>query len=158
MLQEEAIQFLGASSTDEAIAKINELARAIRPPREPITSWSAMLAYLKAQMSLHPREQFRVLFLDHRNKLISDETVQEGSIAHCPVYPREIARRCIELNASSVILVHNHPTGDPTPSTADVDMTDKIQRALDAIGVRVHDHVVVGLDGVTSFRALGYLS
>jgi DNA repair protein RadC len=125
--------------------------------RPVISSWSALLAYVKAELAHEPREQFRVLFLDRKNRLILDEQLGQGTVDHAPVYPREVARRALELSASALILVHNHPSGDPTPSGADVDMTRQIVRALEALNIAVHDHLVVGRDGVASFKSLGLM-
>jgi DNA repair protein RadC len=125
--------------------------------RTVITSWSQLLAYVKTAVAHEPREQFRVLFLDKKNQLIADEMLNQGTVDHAPVYPREVMRRTLELSASALILVHNHPSGDPTPSSADVDMTRQIIEAGRALRITVHDHLVVGRDGVASFRALGLL-
>ncbi|WP_375268862.1 DNA repair protein RadC [Phenylobacterium sp.] len=125
--------------------------------RTVITSWSQLLAYVKVALAHEPREQFRVLFLDKKNQLIADETMNHGTVDHAPVYPREVMRRALELSASAVILVHNHPSGDPTPSSADVEMTRQIVEAARALRISVHDHLVVGRDGVASFKALGLL-
>lgn len=122
-----------------------------------ISSWSALLAYVKVDMAGLGRERFRVLFLDHGNHLIADEVMNEGSIAHAPVYPREVMRRALELDAANVILVHNHPSGNPNPSGADIDMTKKVITAGRALGIGVHDHLVVGSEGVASFKALGLM-
>lgn len=122
-----------------------------------ISSWSALLAYLRVAMAAEPREVFRVLFLDKRNCLIADEVMGVGTVDHAPVYPREIVRRALELNASAVILCHQHPGLDPTPSSADVDMTRKVVEAGRALGVTVHDHVVVGGDATASLKALGLM-
>jgi DNA repair protein RadC len=123
--------------------------------RTVITSWTALLAYAKAAMAGAPREQFRVLFLDKKNQLIADEVLGEGTVDHAPVYPREVMRRALELSASAVILAHNHPSGDPTPSTADVEMTRQVVDAGRPLRITVHDHIVVGRDGVASLKALG---
>lgn len=120
-----------------------------------LTCWSHVLAYLKHDMAHRGREQFRVLFLDKKNRLIADVVMAEGTVDHAPVYPREIMRRALELDASSVILVHNHPSGDPTPSRADIDMTVQVVAAGKALKVLIHDHVIVGLEGVVSMKALG---
>jgi DNA repair protein RadC len=125
--------------------------------RTVISSWSALLAYLKVALAYEPREQFRALFLDKKNQLISDELMNEGTVDHAPVYPREIARRALELAASSVILVHNHPSGDPTPSAADIEMTRQVISAARTLNIAVHDHLVVGREGVASFKALGLI-
>ncbi len=123
--------------------------------RTVISSWSALLAYVKLALAHEPREQFRVLFLDRKNQLIADEVMNEGTVDHAPVYPREIVRRALELSASSVILVHNHPSGDPTPSAADIEMTRQVVDAGRPLRIDVHDHLVVGRQGVASFKALG---
>ena len=125
--------------------------------RTVISSWSALLAYIKLALAHEPREQFRVLFLDKKNQLIADEVMNQGTVDHAPVYPREVARRALELAASAVILVHNHPSGDPTPSQADVDMTRQVISACRTLNLAVHDHLVVGRDGVASFKALGLI-
>jgi DNA repair protein RadC len=123
--------------------------------RPVISSWSALLAYVKTALAHEAREQFRVLFLDKKNQLVADELMGLGTVDHAPVYPREVARRSLELSASAVILLHNHPSGDPTPSGADVDMTRQVVEALRPLRIAVHDHLVVGRDGVASFKALG---
>jgi DNA repair protein RadC len=123
--------------------------------RAIISSWSALIAYAKAAMAGAPREQFRVLFLDKKNQLIADEVMGEGTVDHAPVYPREVVRRALELSASAVILAHNHPSGDPTPSAADVEMTRQVVDAGRPLRITVHDHIVVGRDGVASLKALG---
>jgi DNA repair protein RadC len=123
--------------------------------RPVISSWSALLAYAKVAMAHASREQFRVLFLDKKNQLIADEVMNEGTVDHAPVYPREVMRRALELSASAIILAHNHPSGDPTPSPADVAMTRQVADAGKVMGVLVHDHIVVGRDGVASLKALG---
>lgn len=123
--------------------------------RPVISSWAALLAYVKTALAHETREQFRVLFLDKKNALIADEAMGHGTVDHAPVYPREVARRALELAASAVILVHNHPSGDPTPSKADIDMTRQVAEAGRALRIAVHDHLVVGRDGVASFKALG---
>ena len=136
----------------EASVRIGRQAVAKRPV---ITSWSQLLAYVRVALAAESREQFRVLFLDKKNQLIADEILGQGTVDHAPVYPREVARRALELSASSLILVHNHPSGDPTPSAADVDMTRQVEAALRPLHIAVHDHLVVGRDGVASFKALG---
>lgn len=125
--------------------------------REVITSSSQLHRYLQAGMQNMIREAFRVLFLDKKNALILDEVMHEGTVDHAPAYPREIARRCFELGASAVILVHNHPSGDPSPSGADIAMTREIVDAFKALRIAVHDHCVVGSQGVASFKALGLM-
>ncbi len=117
--------------------------------------WSDLLAYCRAAMAYAEREEFRVLFLDAKNRLIADEVQGRGTIDHTPVYPREVVRRALELSAASIILLHNHPSGDPTPSRADVEMTKKIITAAEPLGIVVHDHIIIGRDGHASLRALG---
>ena len=123
--------------------------------RPVISSWTALLAYVRVALAHEAREQFRVLFLDRKNQLIADEVMNRGTVDHAPVYPREVMRRALELSASAVILVHNHPSGDPTPSSADIDMTRQVVDAGRPLRVAVHDHLVVGRDGVASLKALG---
>lgn len=123
--------------------------------RTVIGSWNALLAYVKVALANEPREQFRVLFLDGKNQLIADEVLSRGTVDHAPVYPREVMRRALELSASSVILVHNHPSGDPSPSGQDIDMTRQVVEAGRGLKISVHDHLIVGREGVASFKALG---
>jgi DNA repair protein RadC len=125
--------------------------------RPVISSWSALTAYVRTTLAHEPRERFHVLFLDKKNCLIADETTNEGTVDHAPVYPREVARRALELGASALILVHNHPSGDPHPSKADVDMTKAIVDAAKTLSIAVHDHLVVGRDGVASLKGLGLM-
>jgi DNA repair protein RadC len=123
--------------------------------RQPvISSWTQLLSYCRASLAHATREQFRVLFLDVKNNLIADELLGEGTIDHAPVYPREVARRALELSAASAILVHNHPSGDPRPSAADVAITREVVAAAKAVGVAIHDHIVIGRDGAASMKAL----
>ena len=122
-----------------------------------ISSWSALLAYVKTAIQHEGREQFRVLFLDKRNQILADEIQNYGTVDHAPVYPREVMRRALELDACNLILVHNHPSGDPTPSHADVDMTRQLVEAGKALKIAIHDHLVVGRDGVASFKSLGLM-
>jgi DNA repair protein RadC len=122
-----------------------------------LSSWNAILDYVRAAMAFEEREQFRLLFLDKKNQLIADEVQQEGTVDHTPVYVREVIKRALELSATAIILVHNHPSGDPTPSMADVDMTKKIIAAADKMGIVVHDHIIIGRNGHTSLRGQGLL-
>ncbi|MES1200701.1 MAG: DNA repair protein RadC [Pseudomonadota bacterium] len=138
-------------------AVLERAGRAELKQRTVISSWSQLLNYCRMSMAHAPREQFRVLFLDVKNQLIADEVLNEGTVDHAPVYPREVARRALELSAASVILVHNHPSGDPTPSKADVQITREIVAAAGAVGVKVHDHLVIGRSGAASFKTLGLL-
>ena len=125
--------------------------------RPVISSWNDLLAYCRASMADEKIEQFRILFLDRKNILIADEVQQRGTVDHTPVYPREVVKRALELSASAIILVHNHPSGDPTPSRADIDMTNQIVKAAGPLGVRVHDHLVIGHRTEASFKALGLI-
>jgi len=120
-------------------------------------NWQSLMDYVRAAMAHGKKEQFRVLFLNRKNALIADELQQEGTVDHTPVYPREVIKRALDLGASALILVHNHPSGDPTPSQADIDMTKELQGAGDKLGIRLHDHVVVSRSGNTSFKTLGLL-
>jgi DNA repair protein RadC len=125
--------------------------------RPVLSSWSALLEYCQAAMAYDATESFRVLFLDRRNVLIADEVQQKGTVDHAPVYPREVVKRALALGASALILVHNHPSGDPAPSKADIDMTGRVVEAARALGLTVHDHVVVGRGRHASFKSLGLL-
>ncbi|MXU64771.1 RadC family protein [Oceanomicrobium pacificus] len=125
--------------------------------QEVLSSWDAVVAYCRARMAHLPTEEFRILFLDRQNVLIADEAQQKGSVDHVPVYPREVAKRALELNASALLLVHNHPSGDPRPSQADIKMTRQVEQALSALGITLHDHLIVGKAGATSLRSLGHI-
>ncbi len=125
--------------------------------RPALSSWTALIDYCSATMARNPHEEFRILFLDRKNVLIADEVQGQGTVDHTPVYPREIVKRALELSASAIILVHNHPSGDPTPSRADIEMTREIAAAAKALHIAVHDHLVVGRGGTASFKALGLL-
>ncbi len=117
-------------------------------------SWSQLIDYCRASMAYKNTEQFRILFLDKKNYLMADEVQGEGTVDHTPVYTREVIKRALELSASSIILVHNHPSGDVTPSHADIEMTNKIIEAAEKLNIVVHDHIIVGRDGHASFRGL----
>lgn len=138
-------------------AAAQRLARARVMQRHVISSWDAVVDYCHTTMSHQDTEHFRVLFLDRKNTLIADEEQARGTIDHVPVYPREIVKRALELNASALILVHNHPSGDPTPSTSDIDMTAQVHAACDALGLSLHDHLIIGKATELSFREKGYL-
>jgi DNA repair protein RadC len=125
--------------------------------RPALSSWTALLDYCTAAMARSANEEFRVLFLDRKNILIADEVQNRGTVDHTPVYPREIIKRALELSASAIILVHNHPSGDPTPSKADIAMTREVTGAAKALGIAVHDHLVIGRGGHASFKSLGLL-
>ncbi len=122
--------------------------------RPLLNSWTAILEYCRAAMAYQSKEQFRIIFLDKKSQLIADEVQQEGTVDHTPVYTREVIKRSLELSASSIILVHNHPSGDPTPSFADIDMTQRIIDAGNKLGIVVYDHVIIGRKGHTSFKGL----
>jgi len=122
-----------------------------------ISSWDALIKYCHTVMAHRESEQFRILFLDTKNTLIADEEQAKGTVDHVPVYPREVVKRALELNAASILLVHNHPSGDPTPSQADITMTDQIVQAAQALGIMVHDHLIIGKSRELSFRAAGLL-
>jgi DNA repair protein RadC len=125
--------------------------------RPVISNWAALLNYVSLKIKHEKTEQARVLYLDRKNKLIADEKAGQGTVDHAPVYPREIARRALELSASAIILVHNHPSGDPTPSRADIDLTREIERALAPLEIKVHDHLVVGAKETVSMKARGLI-
>jgi DNA repair protein RadC len=122
--------------------------------RPALSSWKEVLEYLRAAQSYEHREQFRVLFLDKKNQLIADEVQQQGTVDHTPVYAREVVKRALELSATAIVLVHNHPSGDPTPSRVDIDMTKQIVAAAGSLGIAVHDHIIVGRDGHASLKSL----
>ena len=125
--------------------------------RPVLSSWAALLNYLKLDLQHQTREQFRVIFLDKKNQILADEVMGQGTVDQAPVYPREIARRALEHSASSIILVHNHPSGDPTPSRADIDLTREIIDAMISLEINVHDHLIVGRDGIVSLKAKGLI-
>ncbi|GAU84086.1 DNA repair protein RadC [Bosea sp. BIWAKO-01] len=138
-------------------AALQRMAKGAVAKRPVLSSWSAVLDYCRMAMAFAEREQFRILFLDKKNALIADEVQQTGTVDHTPVYPREVMRRALELSASAIILVHNHPSGDPTPSGADVKMTRELVDIAKPLGIVIHDHVIVGRDGHASFRGLGLI-
>lgn len=121
--------------------------------RPVISNWGALLSHVRVALQHETEEQFRVLFLDHKNQLIADERQSQGTINHAPVYPRELAKRALELSASALILVHNHPSGDPTPSNADINVTREIIDAFEPLEIAIHDHLIVGKNGITSLKA-----
>lgn len=123
-----------------------------------LTNWQQLIDYCHAALAHEKTEQFRILFLDTKNVLIADEVQQRGTIDHTPVYPREVVKRALALNAAALILVHNHPSGDPKPSRADIEMTREIKSAAGALGISIHDHLVIGRKGHSSFRNLGLLT
>jgi DNA repair protein RadC len=151
---------VGAETALDLVA-LHEVSRRVTKEeankRTVITSWTALLAYVRLSLQHEPREQFRVLYLDKKNQLILDEIQNRGTVDHAPVYPREVVRRALELSASAMIIVHNHPSGDPTPSRADIDMTKQVIEAARALSLQVHDHLIVGREGVASFKQLGLM-
>ncbi|MEE9387828.1 MAG: DNA repair protein RadC [Paracoccaceae bacterium] len=138
-------------------AAAHRLARSRIVGKHVISSWDAIVDYCHTTMAHRETEQFRVLFLDHKNVLIADEDQAKGTVDHVPVYPREVVKRALELNASAIILVHNHPSGDPTPSDADITMTEQINAAAQALNLTLHDHLIIGKSRELSFRAAGYI-
>jgi len=138
-------------------AAAHRMARAKVMQRSVISSWSAVIDYCHTTMAHRDTEQFRILFLDTKNALIADEEHSNGTLDHVPVYPREVLKRALELNAASLILVHNHPSGDPTPSDADIAMTKQIEAAGKALSITLHDHIIIGKSRETSFREWGLL-
>ncbi len=135
----------------------HRMAQAQVMKRDVVSSWEALVTYCRTAMAHREVEQFRVLYLDRKNVLIADEEQARGTVDHVPVYPREVVKRALELNASSLILVHNHPSGDPTPSKADIEMTERIHDACDTLGILIHDHVIVGKKEEYSFKSNGFL-
>jgi DNA repair protein RadC len=135
-------------------AAAQRMARGQIEGREILSSWDRVLDYCRAAMAFEAREQFRILFLDKKNTLIADEVQQTGTVDHTPVYPREVVRRALELSATAIILVHNHPSGDPTPSRADIDMTKTIIEAARPLGIAVHDHIIIGKKCYASMKGL----
>jgi len=156
---------LDAGGLGPASATVLKVVReaAVRMARAPVlgrpvlTTWEQLLDYCSAAMATLPTEQFRLLFLDRKNVLIADELQQKGTIDHTPLYPREVVKRALELQASAIIMVHNHPSGDPTPSRADIEMTRLVREALAALGIALHDHLVIGRKGHISFKSLALI-
>ena len=143
------LQILKAASTKFSQESI--LSRPI------LSSWSALLDYCRSAMQFETKEQFRVLFLDRKNRLIADEVLGQGTVDRAPVYPREIIKRALELDSTAVILAHNHPSGDPTPSHSDIVMTENMVKAAKGVGVTVHDHLIIGRENIASFKSLGLI-
>jgi DNA repair protein RadC len=153
-----------AGLSAETIARLDRLKRLLEhlsrdtvSRRPVISSWTSLVAYVRVALAHRPREQLRVLYLDKKNRLLADEFLAEGSVDHAPVYPREILRQALETGASAMILVHNHPSGNPQPSQADIAMTRKVVDAARVFDIPIHDHLVVGRDGTVSLRSLGLL-
>ena len=151
------VKGLGAAGITElkvVQAAASRLLRSAVKKRPVLSSWSTVLDYCRSAQGFADREQFRVLFLDKRNQLIADELQQVGTVDHTPVYPREVIKRALELSATAIILVHNHPSGDPTPSQADIQMTKAIVDIASPLGISVHDHIIVGRNGHASMKGL----
>ena len=138
-------------------AAAHRLARSRVLQRHVLSGWDALIDYCHTTMAHRETEQFRVLYLDKKNVLVGDEEQAKGTVDHVPVYPREVVKRALEINASALILVHNHPSGDPTPSSSDISMTHQVQQAAEALGITLHDHLVIGKSRELSFRSEGYL-
>jgi len=154
LMEVEGVSAGVASDLKVIEAAARRVARGAIRERALLASWSALHEYLRATMAFAPREEFRVLFLDKRNHLIADEVQGRGTVDHTPVYPREVARRALELSATAIILAHNHPSGDPAPSAADVAMTREIVTVLAPLKIVVHDHVILGRNGHASLKGL----
>jgi DNA repair protein RadC len=140
-----------------AAAAAQRLTKGSVSKRQVLASWASVIEYCRAAMAFAEREEFRILFLDKRNQLIADEVQQRGTVDHTPVYPREIVRRALELSATALVLVHNHPSGDPTPSQADIRMTHDIIAISKPLGIIIHDHVIVGRNGHASLKGQGHI-
>jgi DNA repair protein RadC len=140
-----------------AAAAAQRLTKGSISKRQVLSSWASVIEYCRAAMAFAEREEFRILFLDKRNQLIADEVQQRGTVDHTPVYPREIVRRALELSATALILVHNHPSGDPSPSQADIRMTHDIIAIAKPLGIGIHDHVIVGRNGHVSLKGQGHI-
>jgi DNA repair protein RadC len=151
------IRGVGEAAADElkiVHAAAGRMARGAVGKRAVLASWSSVLDYCRTTQAFADKEQFRVLFLDKRNRLIADEVQQTGTVDHTPVYPREVVKRALELSATPLIQVHNHPSGDPTPSQPDIQMTQAIVAVAKPLGIAVHDHIIVGKDGHASYKGL----
>ncbi|HUK06336.1 MAG TPA: DNA repair protein RadC [Stellaceae bacterium] len=165
VLAAEAEALLGVSGMGEAsvaaLKAVREAAlrmlRAEVAERPVISSWQKLIEYCTAAIGFSAVEEFRLLFLDRKNALIADEAQQRGTVDHTPVYPREVAKRALELGASAIIMVHNHPSGDPTPSKADIEMTREVQKALAALDIALHDHLIIARGNHASLRSLRLL-
>ena len=147
----------GAAFIRAVQAAAERIARGEIEEQPVIGSWKKLIDYCRTAMAAERTEQFRLLFLDNKNALIADEVQQRGTVNHTPVYPREVVKRALELGASAIIMVHNHPSGDPTPSADDIAMTKEVAAAAEKLGIAVHDHIVIGRKGHASLRSLGVL-
>jgi DNA repair protein RadC len=138
-------------------AAAHRMLRSDLKARQTLSSWAQVIDYCRAAMAFEEREQFRILFLDKKNALIADEVQQTGTVDHTPVYPREVVKRALDLSATAIVLVHNHPSGDPTPSRADIEMTREIVEAGKRLGLTVHDHIIIGKKGHVSMKGLALI-
>jgi len=151
------IEGLGATAITDlkvVMAAAQRFSRDQIHDRPVLGSWNEVLDYCRSNMAFETKEQFRILFLDKRNRLIADEVQQVGTVDHTPVYPREVIRRTLELSATALVLIHNHPSGDPSPSSADVKMTRAIADVARPLGITIHDHIIIGKSGHSSMRGL----
>ena len=151
MGQSGAVLFKAIGDAAERLARREVLNRTV------LSSWDKVIAYLRVKLVEEKTERFHILFLDVKNTLIADEVQQRGTVNHTPVYPREVVKRALELGASAIIMVHNHPSGNPTPSKADIEMTREVREAAAKLGIVLHDHVIVGREGESSFKSMGLL-
>ncbi len=154
------IDGVGDAVADQIAVMAAFIARTAKQPvkeREVLSSWNAVVAYCTRAMAGQTTEQFRILFLDRKNKLLRDEVHGQGTVDHTPVYPREVVKRALELGASALVLVHNHPSGDPAPSASDVEMTKEIVAAAKTLDIAVHDHLIIGRDRHASLKQLGLM-
>lgn len=157
MLKTQGLGEAGAAALKTVHAAAVRLVRSNVLGQPVLASWDRLMDYLNAVMAHEPTEQVRVLFLDNRNRLLGDEVLGRGTVNHAPVYPREIVRRALDLHAVGFILVHNHPSGDPSPSREDVAMTREIQQAAATLGIALHDHIIIGAGSWISFRTQGLI-
>ena len=151
------IEGIGEASINQLkliAAAASRVAKGEVKSRNALSSWQEVIDYCRSSMAFSDKEQFRLLFLDKRNQLIADEVQQTGTVDHTPVYPREVIKRALELSATALILVHNHPSGDPTPSQADIRMTKAIVDIATPLGIAVHDHIIVGKNGHASLKGM----
>ncbi len=157
LMQVKGIKEAGAATFKAVLEAARRLAREQVVEKPVLSSWQAVIDYCRIAVGHEPLEQFLLLFLDRKNRLLADEKQQRGTVDHTPVYPREVVKRALDLKASAIVLVHNHPSGDPTPSRLDVETTKEIAAAAAKLGIAVHDHIVIGSAGHFSFRAEGLL-
>lgn len=157
LMEVDGVKDVAATALKAVQAAACRLARQEVMDRPVLSSWDKLLDYCHIALAHSDIEQFHLLFLDRRNVLIADEAQQRGTVDHTPVYPREVVKRALELNATAVIMVHNHPSGDPTPSRSDIEMTKLVRDAAKAVGIVLHDHLVIGKAGHASFKAMGLL-